>query len=165
MRLLTLIRHAKSSWDDTTLSDFDRPLNRRGENDAPAMAQRLADELEQPLKLISSPALRALTTARVFAEILGIPEAKLHQEPRIYEATAGTLLDIVNRLPDKIEHAVLFGHNPGFTDLGRLLTREPYADMPTCAVATIAFDRPQWKDIMPGSGRLLRYRFPKESRR
>jgi phosphohistidine phosphatase len=163
MQLLTLIRHAKSSWDDETLNDFDRPLNRRGEHDAPMMAQRLAEELEEPLTLMASPALRAISTARVFADVLRVPQNSIRIEPRIYEATAGTLLAIVNALPDTASHVLIFGHNPGMTDLGRRLTRELYADMPTCAVCTLQFDKPSWKDIVPGSGKIVRYRFPKES--
>lgn len=165
MRLLTLIRHAKSSWDDDTLSDFERPLNERGRRDAPAMAERLAPELERPLRIVTSPAVRALSTARQFAIALRIEESSMRIEPRIYEASAGSLLAIVNALPDAEEHVLMFGHNPGFSDLGRLLVREPFTEMPTCAVATIAFDEPHWRDIVPGAGRLLRYRFPKEGRR
>src|SRR5690242_10963477 len=105
MHLLTLVRHATSSWEDSTVSDFARPLNARGERVAPEMAERMSEVLERPLQIISSPAVRALTTARIFAKALGIPDKQIRQEPRIYEATPGTLLDIVQHLDDRIEHA------------------------------------------------------------
>jgi phosphohistidine phosphatase len=162
MRLLTLIRHAKSSWDDSNVSDFDRPLNARGERVAPEMAERMATMLERPLQLISSPAVRAITTAQAFAKALGIPPKQIVQEPPIYEATTGTLLDVVHHLDDATTHAVLFGHNPGFSELLRLLTRTLQKEMPTCAVATIDLDAAHWADVAPGKGRLLRYRYPKE---
>ena len=163
MKCLTLIRHAKSSWHDRTLRDFDRPLNARGLRNAPDMARRLAAELRLPLRLISSPALRALSTARYFAAAFGMPEDAIVLEPEIYEASAGTLLALVNALPDTDAHVLLFGHNPGFSDLAHQLADCPFSDMPTCAAVTIAFDLPHWRDVVPGSGRVLHYRYPKES--
>jgi phosphohistidine phosphatase len=162
MRLLTLIRHSKSSWDDSDLSDFDRPLNARGLRVAPEMAERMAAMLERPLQLISSPAVRALATAQAFAKALGIPSKDIIQEPRIYDASTGALLDVVHHLDDAITHAVLVGHNPGFSELLRLLTRTRQKEMPTCAVAIIGLDAEHWADVTPMKGRLLRFRYPKE---
>jgi len=146
MRRLTLIRHAKSSWDYAELSDFERPLNARGRRDAPVLAKRLAAELERPLRLVSSPALRAITTAHVFAAALAVPNTAIRIEPRIYADS----------------HVLLFGHNPGFSELAQLLAPCPFTDMPTCAVVTLGFDTAQWRDIRHGSGTLLRYEFPKK---
>lgn len=162
MRRLTLIRHAKSSWDYAELSDFERPLNARGRRDAPALAKRLAAELERPLRLVSSPALRAITTAHVFAAALAVPNTAIRIDPRIYEATRGTLLGIVRECDDADSHVLLFGHNPGFSELAQLLARCPFTDMPTCAVVTLGFDAAQWRDIRHGSGILQRYEFPKK---
>jgi phosphohistidine phosphatase len=162
MRLLTLIRHAKSSWDDPELSDFERPLNARGRRDAPEMARGLAIEMERPLKLVSSPALRAMTTAHVFAEALSLKPTDIRIEPRIYEATPGTLLDVVNTLDNRDPHVVLFGHNPGFTELAQLLADVPFDEMPTCAVVTLQFDKANWHELVPRSGKVLRYRYPKQ---
>ncbi len=164
MRLLTLIRHAKSSWDNNTeLSDFERPLNARGRKDAPEMAERLATELEQPLKLVSSPALRAITTAQAFADALSIAHKDIHREPRIYEATPGTLLEIVRAFDNRHHHVVMFGHNPGFSDFARLLVTDfPTIEMQTCAIATIELGAPSWSFVGLGDGKLRRYRYPKE---
>jgi phosphohistidine phosphatase len=162
MRRLTLIRHAKSSWDYAELSDFERPLNNRGRRDAVTMAKRLAPELEHPLRLISSPALRAITTAHAFAAELSIPNTAIRLDPRIYEAARGTLLELVRECDDADHHILLFGHNPGFSELARLLAPCPFTDMPTCAVATLGFDAAQWQGLRQGGGAVLRYEFPKK---
>jgi phosphohistidine phosphatase len=162
MHLLTLVRHAKSSWDDSELSDFDRPLNARGERVAPEMAQRMVRVLERPLQIISSPALRAISTARIFAKALDIPEKQIVQEPRIYDATTGTLLDIVQNLDDHIGHAMLFGHNPGFSDLAQLLSQALPREMPTCSLVTLSVNAARWQDLCPDGARLLRFHYPKE---
>jgi phosphohistidine phosphatase len=163
MRRLTLIRHAKSSWDYAELSDFERPLNARGRRDAPAMARRLAAELERPLCLVSSPALRAITTAHAFAEALGLPQTAIRVEPRIYEASRGNLLQLVRELEDTDSHVLLFGHNPGFTELAQLLAPCPFAELPTCAAATLGLDAAHWREVRAGAGSLLRYEYPKKA--
>jgi phosphohistidine phosphatase len=162
MRLLSLIRHAKSSWDYPELGDFERPLNARGRRDAPEMARRLAVELERPLRLVSSPALRAITTAQIFADTLGLKLADIRIEPRIYDATLGTLLHLVNSLDDGDPHVVLFGHNPGFTDLAQLFADPPFGEMPTCGALTLRFEAPLWREVAPRSGVVIRYRCPKQ---
>ncbi len=163
MKQLTLIRHAKSSWDYPLLGDFERPLNGRGRRDAPVMAQGLAAALKPPLRLVSSPALRALSTAQLFADALAIAHADIRIEPLIYEATPGTLLHLVNGLDDADPHVLMFGHNPGFTELAQLLADVPFAELPTCAAATLTFERALWREITPGSGRLLSYHFSKDA--
>ena len=165
MRRLTLIRHAKSSWDDPALPDFERPLNARGERDAPEMARRLAAQLERPLKLISSPAVRARATAEAFAAALGLKPGVIAFEPRLYETRADLLLRLVRALDDADAHVVLVGHNPALSELARTLADCPFDELPTCAVATLRFDVPRWREVKPGRGTLERYRYPKESTR
>src|SRR2546426_10315742 len=104
MRLLTLVRHAKSSWDYPELSDFERPLNERGRRDAPAMAQRISRLPPKPDLLMSSPATRALATARLFAETLGFPMQDITIDARIYDASPETLLNVVRQLDDAARH-------------------------------------------------------------
>ncbi|GAC1630251.1 MAG: phosphohistidine phosphatase SixA [Nevskia sp.] len=161
MKHLALIRHAKSSWDYPLLDDFARPLNPRGRRDVPVMAQRLAHRLRPPWRLVSSPALRAITTAQGFAEALAVPEAEIRLEPRIYEASPGTLLHLVNSLDDADAQVLMFGHNPGFTELAQLLAEVPFAELPTCAVAVLAFEQAHWHEITPRSGRLVEFLYPK----
>lgn len=164
MKRLILIRHAKSSWDYPMLADFDRPLNPRGRRDAPIMAQRLQGLLSLPFRIIASPAMRALTTAQLFAETFEIAEAQIQIEPRIYDATPGTLLHLINTLDDRNDQVLMFGHNPGFTDFARLLVDGPlpFIELPTCGVVMLGFEEDRWQDIVPGAGEVLDFRYPKE---
>ncbi len=162
MLRLTLVRHAKSSWADPGMRDFERPLNARGARDAPVMALRLSELKRLPDHLVSSPALRAITTAGVFAERLGVPAESIRLEPRIYDASAETLVEVVRELDPKARHAMLFGHNPGFSELSRWLATSPFYDMPTCAIASLELQISDWKELGAGCGRLAHYLFPKD---
>ena len=154
MKRLTLIRHAMSSQDFPLLGDFQRPLNPRGRRDVPVLAQRLAAALAGPVAIVSSPATRALATAQGFAEAFGLDDADIHLEPAIYEASAGTLLALVNGLDDGDGQVLLFGHNPGLTELARVLSAAPlpFAEMPPCGCLSLAFETDAWAAIVPGSG-------------
>jgi phosphohistidine phosphatase len=162
MRTLTLIRHAKSSWDYPELSDFERPLNDRGRRDAPAMARRLLRLPPKPDLLLSSPALRALTTARLFAEVLRFSAEAVAVNARIYEASAEKLLGVAQRLDDAARHVMLFGHNPGISEFAHLLAHCPFDDMPTCAAARFEFEIKAWGDLSASAGKLVHYSFPKD---
>jgi phosphohistidine phosphatase len=163
MRLLTLIRHAKSSWDDSSLSDFERPLNERGQRDAPVMAARAVQFFERPDRLISSPALRAITTARIFAQTLKISDADIVIQQKIYAASAGSLLNIVQSFSDSDHHVMLFGHNPGLSDLAHLLAPSTFDGLPTCGIAHLALSGKTWDEAAPDCGDLLRFTYPKET--
>lgn len=167
MKRLILIRHAKSSWDYPMLGDFERPLNPRGRRDAPIMAQRLQNLLAPPFRIIASPAVRALTTAQLFAETFELPESAVSIDRRIYEATPGTLLHLINSFDEADAQVLMFGHNPGFTDIAQLLADAPlpFIELPTCGIAVFEFDVAHWQDIVPGDGRLLAFRCPKEGTR
>lgn len=162
MRILTLVRHAKSSWDYPELSDFERPLNERGRRDAPMMAQRAKDNPPLPERLVASPALRAITTARAFAEVLGTDTDEIVVQPKIYDASLAALMRVVRGLDDGDRHVMLFGHNPGFSQLAHELARCTFDELPTCAVARIELDIKLWSDVTPGCGLLTRYSYPKE---
>lgn len=162
MLRLTLVRHAKSSWADPGMRDFDRPLNRRGSRDAPAMAQRVSELRRPPDHLVSSPAVRAFTTADVFAQRLGLATDAIRLESRIYDASRATLVEVVRALDPKSRHAMLFGHNPGFSELARWLATCPFHEMPTCAIASLELQISEWRELGPGCGRLARYLYPKD---
>jgi phosphohistidine phosphatase len=159
-KTLTLVRHAKSSWDSPARSDFERPLNARGLADAPAMAQRLK-RLPLPDLLLTSPAVRALSTARIFSEQFGRAPEVLETDARIYEASAGDLMKIIHGLDDNIQHVMLFGHNPGISELAAKLADCSFDDMPTCAAARIEFASNSWGKISAHSGKLVHYSYPK----
>lgn len=161
MLLLTLVRHAKSSWDYPELTDFERPLNERGRKDAPRMALR-AQALPPVSRIISSPATRAIATARMFADALGIEFDAVRVEPRIYDASRKTLMDTLQQLEHSARHVMVFGHNPGFSELAHTLATCPFDEMPTCAIAHLQLDLKSWKDLKPGTATLARYLFPKD---
>jgi len=156
-----VIRHAKSDWS-FGVSDIDRPLNARGFDDAPRMADRLAAYHTRPQLLISSPAKRALTTAQVFAARLGTPVANIRIGPEIYEAHRATLLAVINEMDDQYNEIALFGHNPGFTDLVNWLADGHVANMPTCSIAHLQFDVEDWASVSGGLGELVWFAYPKE---
>ena len=160
MRILTLVRHAKSSWDYPELSDFERPLNSRGRKDAPALAAKLRKADIKPDRLLSSPATRAITTARLFVEELNTSFDDIVLNPHIYEASAWTLMHIVRSFSDLDDDVMLFGHNPGISQFAKQLADCPFEEMPTCAVARIELAVKSWARIKPGCGTLLRYDFP-----
>ena len=162
MRLLTLVRHAKSSWDHAGLSDFERPLNERGWRDAPLMAERALKLFGEPQRLVSSPALRAITTAQAFAQTMDIDPHDIVLRPRIYEASSATLLQLVQELDDADAQVLMFGHNPGLSRLAHHLAACDFDDLPTCGIAHLSFVAKRWRDIKPNSGTLLRFTFPKE---
>jgi len=165
VRRLTLVRHAKSDWSDRALDDFDRPLNARGERDAPDMAARLVAARLAPTLMISSPARRALTTARVFAEAFGYPRSRLRQAEEAYLASPGELLEVVRRRGGTSRHVMLFGHNPGISQLGAWLTGDDsLGDVPTCAVASLVVTLRNWRELEFGAARRDFYDFPKSKR-
>jgi len=146
MKTLYLVRHAKASRDDPALADRDRPLHDRGLNDAPAMARRVAKQRVKPALLMSSPALRALTTAQLFADELGHSRRAIVIDERIYAATVDVLLALIHELDDDHDGVMLFGHNPEFSELAGHLAGK-MIDMPTCAVARCRFDVASWVDV------------------
>jgi phosphohistidine phosphatase len=162
MKRLILNRHAKSSWDHPYLSDFDRPLNERGQGDVVKMGLRLKAAGYAPAHYISSPALRAITTARAIAHTFGVSPEAIELDDRIYLAGTRTLLNVVNSLPAHYDNVILFGHNPGFTDLAEYFTHEALVNMPTCAQAVIEFPYDTWNLVSGGTGKLVHYDFPKK---
>jgi len=158
---LFIIRHAKSDWS-FEVSDVDRPLNARGFDNAPKMAQRLIQHGEPPQLLVSSPAKRALTTAQIFAERLHTAVRDIRIDPRVYEALPGTLLDIINEVDNRYDRVALFGHNPGVTLLANVLSDENIANIPTCGIAHIVFEDIQdWAFVSGGLGQLAWFNSPK----
>jgi phosphohistidine phosphatase len=146
MKTLYLVRHAKASRDDPKLADRDRPLNERGLRDAPAMAKRMAKKKVEGALLVSSPALRALTTAQLFADALGRARESIVIDERVYAASVDELLAVIHDLDDRHDSAMLFGHNPEFSELASRLAGKA-VEMPTCAVARFGFDVHDWAGI------------------
>lgn len=162
MLQLTLIRHAKSSWDDPALSDFDRPLNKRGKKNAPLMAKIIRERGLVFDQIVSSPAERAITTARLIAGKLGFPEQDIEQREGLYGASVDELLDCVHSLDDHYERIALIAHNPGLTDFCNHLSGESIANLPTCGVAVIEFELDDWQAVHQDAGKLTLYEYPRK---
>jgi phosphohistidine phosphatase len=150
MKTLYLLRHAKSSWKDAGLADFDRPLNERGRRAAPFMGRLMRDRGADVDLIISSPAKRARKTAKLFLEAGGFETDVLNDE-RIYEASPSTLMYVAGEIDDRFSSVVLVGHNPGMEGLIRALTGQS-EPMPTAAIAIIKLAIDSWKDIAAGVG-------------
>lgn len=161
MRTLYIVRHAKSSWADPGQRDSDRPLNERGLRNAAFMAD-LFQKRGDPVDLIvSSPAVRARTTAEQFAKALSIGSDKFIMNASIYDASVSSLMQLVQALPESAERIMLFGHNPGLSDLAYYLCDEDPIAMSTCTVLRIDLFPDQWEAVSKGTGNLIWHDFPK----
>lgn len=158
---LLLVRHGKSDWGNADLKDFDRPLNKRGKENAPEMAERL---LRRDFKfdlMVSSPAKRAKSTAKYFAEAYGVEH--ITYEESIYEANTTALLKVVNGLNDDADTVIMFGHNPGFTDFANELSDADIYNIPTAGMVLVSFPFDSWKMVSRGTGELVFFDYPKNS--
>ncbi len=147
MKTLILVRHAKSDWSDATLADFDRPLNERGRGDAPRMAAALVARGYVPTAMMTSPAVRAYTTARIYAEAFGVPENDLSINEELYEASAKTIHDAIRTFPDHAETAAMFGHNPGMNSVVQAFADDFIGNLPTCASVVIRAHVDTWAEF------------------
>jgi len=162
MKKLYMIRHAKSSWSDISLDDFDRPLNSRGKENVKLMGKRLKKQGVSPDIIISSPALRAKTTAKEIAKKLDYSKDIVFKK-EIYEAESKTLHTILTRIDDKYSSAFLIGHNPDFN-----MSAEEYVgfeeNIPTCGIVEISFDCDSWAQIGSDNAKLVSFDYPKKER-
>ncbi len=161
MKTVLLIRHAKSSWDDFTIDDFDRPLNDRGKRDAPEMAKRLLKRKQEIDAFISSPAKRAKKTALLFAEEFKFDKDKVKFHDYLYHPSSENLLRAIESAPDKADNIAIFSHNPGITAFANELTDIRVDDMPTCAIFAVAADTKHWKDFQNAARKFLYFDYPK----
>ena len=164
MKQLLLVRHSKSDRNDPTLDDFDRPLNERGQKNAVEMAKRLVKQEIIPKQIVSSPALRALSTANLFADTLKVKRSDIIKVDTIYEASAAALLKVINSLNDESDLTAIFGHNPGLSEIAYQLTdNASLYSLPTTGMALIEFPFDQWSMVSQGPGKLILYDFPKNT--
>jgi len=153
-RTLTLIRHAKSSWKEP-VSDFERPLNKRGIRNAAEMGEWLSVHGIRFEQILCSPARRTLATAEALAAKTGYPPSAIIPVRAIYLATADTLLDILRSQDAAFNHIALIGHNPGISSLAhQLLSGDFHEDLRTAAIVQMHLAAPSWQDIHDHGGRL-----------
>lgn len=162
MKLLFLVRHAKSDWANEFISDIDRPLNARGYRDAAFMSELLDRRGYQPELMLSSPAIRAVSTALIFSRHFNYPVSKLQLNERLYEAAPSTYVDIVAALPNDVKSAMIFGHNPTITAVAAELSGIPFENISTCGIVGVKFDSPSWGSAVEVGGGLEFYEFPKK---
>ncbi len=162
MLTLTIVRHAKSSWDNRNQADFDRPLNARGRRDAPRMGERLNESGFIPDDVVTSTAIRALETTHILCEKAGIPANQIKTEPRIYEATLATLQSIVESRPDTSQHLMIIGHNPGLESLCNYTDPGSVPIMTTCNIAHYELAINTWNQFDRACGRLQFHFTPKD---
>jgi phosphohistidine phosphatase len=166
MLTLSLFRHAKSSWADPSLEDFDRPLAPRGLKAAPMMGAFLAEQ-PRPELVLCSPARRTRDTLALVAELIGEPRTFFPAS--LYLATQETLLASIGATNDTVRHLMLVGHNPGLHALATTLigpdespaAKSLNAKFPTAGLAVIIFQVEAWRDIVPGAGQLSLFMTPK----
>jgi len=160
-KTITLIRHAKSAWNQPTLSDFDRPLNKRGKSDAPLMGEILKRQNIEFDLVLSSPAQRAITTAKAICHATGYAEERIEQNRDLYLASAAEIIEIVHSVDDSFNRIAVVCHNPGLTVLGNVLSDLRIDNMPTCSIAIFEADIDSWKSLKPASCRTIDFLFPK----
>jgi len=159
---LLICRHAKSSWLDTTLSDFERPLNKRGERDAPMMGRRLAERGIRPDLIMTSPAARALATAAHYAAHLGHPLDRVQRNPIQYTATVSVLITLLQAMDSSVNTVLLVGHNPESTALANALGGLTIDNIPTGGIVALEFALRTWSELKAGTGALLFFDYPKK---
>jgi len=161
MKTILLLRHAKSSWKDATLSDHERPLNKRGRRDAPRIGALIEEQQLRPDLILSSTAKRALLTAEAVAEACG-GETPLAKQDELYLAVSATYIETARYLDDGFKRVLMVGHNPGISDLLYRLSSQDEI-MPTAALAQIELPIERWSALSSQTtGKLIAFWRPRE---
>ncbi len=161
-KTLILVRHAKSSWDNPALIDFERPLNERGKKDAPETAKRLNEKKIRIDKLVSSPAKRARQTCKYFSKEFDFGKKDILLEPKLYEAGEENFYEVIESLKNKWDSVAIFSHNPGITAFANSLTEKRVDDMPTCSVFALRIDADKWENFRTAKKEFWFFDYPKD---
>ncbi|MBT8196698.1 MAG: histidine phosphatase family protein [Bacteroidia bacterium] len=164
MKTLYLIRHAKSSWDNPSLMDKERPLKKRGKNDSLVMGDWLKKQKEQPSLFVSSPAKRAFSTAKRIAKVLNSSNLEIQQNEGLYFNGTGKILEVIRSAKDDMDVVAVFGHNPDITLLANQFDGKPILNVPTCGVLKVEFDVNKWKQVDVSNGKIKEFEVPKNLR-
>ncbi len=161
MKTLTLLRHAKSSWSNPGLGDHERPLNTRGERDAPEMARRINEAGIRPSLIVSSPATRAWNTAKFLAKEISYPNEFLQRDNKLYGAGLDTLIRYLASQDSGFNSILMVGHNPGLTEFANYLVPDVTNNLPTAGVLSVQIDSDDWDLRDAKSITLDLYDYPK----
>jgi phosphohistidine phosphatase len=162
MKKIYLIRHAKASNSEFGMSDFQRPLSKKGKSDVIYMAKRLKNFEILPDLVISSPAKRAKTTAEVIAETINYQKSKIMYLESLYDSSYQAYRYLLDSLDDSLNSIFMVAHNPTITEVGETLSGAILTNMPTCSIVCIEFDVQSFKDIKENSGKILFFDYPKK---
>ena len=160
-KILLLVRHAKSSWDDASLSDFERPLNERGKKDAPEMAKKLNNKKIKIDAFVSSPAKRARQTCKFFTKEFDPKKKNIVREPKLFEADEQSFYEVIEGFKNKWDSVAVFSHNPGITSFANSLTADGVDDMPTSSVFAVKVNTDTWKEFRNAKKEFLFFDYPK----
>jgi phosphohistidine phosphatase len=163
LKTIILVRHAKSSRDDLSLKDEERPLNGRGKKDAPEMAKRLRKQKIHIDAFISSPAKRAKDTAEYFAKEYDVKKKKILLEPQLYMAGDNDFVNVIRNAPDEADSIAVFSHNEGITHFANGLSETKIDNMPTSSVFAVKAAIETWKDFQPTGNQFYFFDYPKSS--
>lgn len=161
MKSLLLVRHAKSSWSDFSISDFDRPLNHRGKKDAPEMAKRLIDKKITVDAFISSPAKRAKKTAEAFVKEFGASKKDILFDEALYLASPSTFIDVISKTEESYGTIAVFSHNEGITSFANMLTDIRIDNIPTCGIFAVRIVSAKWADFESATKEFWFFDYPK----
>lgn len=162
MKQLTILRHAKSSWDLPEMEDIYRPLNARGVKNAYAIGDELAIRGVFPDVVITSPAVRAMNTAIIISRKLDFPLERIESNQRLYEASVADILDVIASVENSISHLMVVAHNPTLTMLINRMQKKPLDNLPTCGVYHLELDISSWSEIYDAKGKVQFALFPKQ---
>ena len=161
MKTIFLLRHAKSSWNDSSIEDHDRPLNKRGNLNAPFMGERLKNRSVSPSRVYCSTALRASRTAEIICQKIGYKPDKISYLSELYHADTQELVRHIQQIPNQIKSAMLVGHNPGLSELAAYEWGIPLSNLPTCGILEVIFNKDTWKDITRNDVKVVNFDYPK----
>jgi phosphohistidine phosphatase len=150
MKTVILIRHIKSSWEDATLADYDRPLRPDRQRDAAIIARELAKRRVKPHYVLCSPAQRTRDTATLLCSYWSIDIQAVKMIPTLYECTANTILSCIDGTPSDIDTLTIIGHNPSLTDTLNTFIKTPILNLPTAGCAILSFDCTDWAGVERG---------------
>lgn len=150
MKTILLMRHGKSSWEHD-VTDRERPLKRRGINDAKLVANEFAKENNSPSVIFSSPANRALSTCKIFTETLKIPQGKITVVDDLYDFGGENVIEFIKNLPNGLDEVMIFGHNHAFTSISNIFGSTYIDNLPTSGLVKLNFDIDSWEDLKQGT--------------
>lgn len=162
MKTLYIIRHAKSDWNDLSLSDFERPLNKRGEKNAFFMGELLAQHKIHPDLIVSSPAVRVKITAKEIAKKMGYNTKEIVYAEELYLADVDTIEEVLKKVPSSKKTVLLVGHNPGLTLFAEYISGYNIDNIPTCGIFCVTLKNDDWKSIGRGTAEFVSFDYPKK---